>query len=152
MIFPEGYLRGLTVTRLQRHFPNLIHGQNFDFTSLKTDDYNCVAWATEIDDEWIQFPYDEQNNYDDSIRKYITYFTDLGFTETNDSRPEENVLKIALYGDKENNFTHVARLRSNGKWASKLGDWEDIEHDTLEVLSGPGYGHPVKLMEKIVIG
>ena len=66
MNFPEGYLSGLTITRLQRHFPNLILGQNFKFTSLKTDDYNCVAWSTEIDDEWIQFPYDEQNNYDEA--------------------------------------------------------------------------------------
>jgi hypothetical protein len=148
MNFPEGYLRGLTVTRLQRHFPNLVPGQNFEFTSLKTDDYNCVAWSTEIEDEWIDFPYDEQGNYDDNIDKYITYFKNLGFVEIKDSNPEDGVSKIAIYGDNENNFKHVARLLPNGKWTSKIGDWEDIQHDTLEALSGNSYGHPILLMQK----
>jgi hypothetical protein len=26
------------------------------------------------------------------------------------------------------------------KWSSKLGDWEDVEHTTLEALEGDFYG------------
>lgn len=32
--------------------------------------------------------------------------------------------------------THAARQLPSGAWTSKLGEWEDIEHDTLEALEG----------------
>lgn len=151
MDFPEGYQRALTDSRLKLKFPNLIHGKNFEFTSLKTDDYNCVAWASEIDDEWIEYPYDDYQNFDDSVHKYINHFLQLGFTKTDKQQHEEGILKIAIYTDQQQNFLHVARSLPNKRWTSKIGDWEDIEHNTLDVLSGEFYGSPQIIMQKAII-
>lgn len=55
--------------------------------------------------------------------------------------------KIALYA-KGNEFMHVARQSPNGKWSSKLGRLEDVEHDSLEVLEGDAYGYPKLFMRR----
>jgi hypothetical protein len=35
-----------------------------------------------------------------------------------------------------------------GKWTSKLGDWDDIEHDTLEALEAAFYGRVAQIMKR----
>jgi hypothetical protein len=54
---------------------------------------------------------------------------------------------VAFYG---NNllYTHAARQLSGGKWTSKLGKAEDIEHDTPDVVSGGLYGEVVAIMRR----
>ncbi len=53
---------------------------------------------------------------------------------------EGGVTKVAIYGDIDaDSWTHAARQLPNGKWTSKLGDFEDIEHDTPEGLVGSLY-------------
>ncbi len=140
MNVPENYSFDLTERRRQQYFPNLKFEQNFVFTSLKTDDYNCVAWSLKIDDEWIQ--------YDLNVEDYINHFSGCGFRFSENEHFVKGVEKIAIYADYKNQFTHVARQLDNGKWTSKLGDWEDIEHDTLDALSGDFYGKPFIIMEK----
>ncbi len=146
MIFQPGYIYSLNEHSIKKHFPNLTF-ESFKYTSEKTDDYNCAAWSIEIEDEWIQFR-DPKGMLDVSITTYINYFTNLGFSITNDKNFEEGVKKIAIYKNEQDEFKHVARLMSNGKWTSKIGDWEDIEHDTLEVLADRSYGKPCLIMEK----
>ncbi|MBC7553967.1 MAG: hypothetical protein H7257_08310 [Taibaiella sp.] len=136
----------LNQANIKRHFPNLVPEGNFKYTSPHTDEYNCVAWASAIADEWIQFIYDEKGNYDINVRRYINYFAEIGFAPIDNSQPEKNILKIAIYADKSNDFTHVARQLPSGKWTSKIGDWEDIEHDTLDDIAGGAYGKPVTIM------
>jgi hypothetical protein len=53
-----------------------------------------------------------------------------------------------IYADKDNCFTHVARQLYTGAWTSKIGEWEDIEHLTLEAVSGGLYGEPAIIMRK----
>src|ERR1035437_2064766 len=144
----EGYVFALDATKIKRYFPNLIQGKNFEFTSGQTDEYNCVAWATELTADWVQFIYDEIGNYDNNVQKYIKYFTELGFIKTENSQFVKDVQKIAIYANENKDFVHVARQLNNGKWTSKLGEWEDIEHTTLEVLAGDSYGNPYIIMEK----
>jgi hypothetical protein len=48
--------------------------------------------------------------------------------------------KICLYA-KNGKPTHAARQLSNGRWTSKLGPDEDVEHD-LSDLEGRRYGSP----------
>jgi hypothetical protein len=36
--------------------------------------------------------------------------------------------------------THAALQLESGDWTSKLGDFEDISHSTIEAVSGPVYG------------
>jgi hypothetical protein len=44
--------------------------------------------------------------------------------------------KVALHA-KHGCPTHIARQLPNGRWTSKLGRWEDIEHDEFD-LTGNG--------------
>jgi hypothetical protein len=45
-------------------------------------------------------------------------------------------------------YTHAARQLPNGKWTSKLGKGEDIEHDTPDDVSGGIYGEVVEIMRR----
>ncbi|HEX4644075.1 MAG TPA: hypothetical protein VH598_00545, partial [Verrucomicrobiae bacterium] len=40
----------------------------------------------------------------------------------------------------QNKITHAAIQTEDGKWRSKLGDFEDIEHNLLSSLEGTWYG------------
>jgi hypothetical protein len=58
---------------------------------------------------------------------------------------EHGVEKVAIYVDCDGVPTHAARQLADGTWTSKLGEWEDIQHDTLEAMEdredlGLGYG------------
>jgi hypothetical protein len=56
-------------------------------------------------------------------------------------------MKVAIYAS-GGELTHAARQLPDGQWTSKLGDLEDIEHDTLEALKCEEYGKPVLIMRK----
>lgn len=55
--------------------------------------------------------------------------------------------KVALYA-KSDLWQHASRQLPDGKWASKLGPDEDIEHDTPECLCGDSYGTIRCIMRK----
>lgn len=92
MTFPADYSQALNELQISRHFPNLKAGENFRFTSLKTEDYNCVAWVDSTTDDWVQF-YDENDRVITRVERYIEYFLSMGFIETDSSAFEDNVLK-----------------------------------------------------------
>ena len=59
--------------------------------------------------------------------------------------------KIAFYAAPDDTPTHVARQLPNGRWTSKLGSWEDIEHATERDVEGIGafrYGEARRFMRK----
>ncbi len=43
--------------------------------------------------------------------------------------------------------THAARQMTNGRWTSKLGAWEIIEHD-FDALEGAEYGQIVEILRR----
>ena len=49
---------------------------------------------------------------------------------------------------KNGRWTHAARLKPDGKWTSKLGIEEDIEHNTLESMEGDLYGFVIQILRK----
>lgn len=55
---------------------------------------------------------------------------------------------IALMVDGENDVVHAARRLENGHWTSKLGQWEDIEHDDLASIEGGEYGCVAAFLER----
>jgi hypothetical protein len=59
--------------------------------------------------------------------------------------------KVALYGNLYM-YTHAARQLVSGKWTSKLGALEDIEHDTLDDVAGGDYGEVVEIMKRPIQG
>ena len=163
MELPAGYTFAIGEEQLKSYWPNLKVNSNFDFTSLRTDiatpltpkNYNCVAWAIGVNDKWMDMPNYFQDYFDldpdtvdHSVDGYADVLTRYGFERCDDSNIENGFEKIAIYGDGERVFTHVCRQLANGKWTSKMGEWEDIEHSSLEALSGADYGTPQVFMRR----
>lgn len=132
-------------------FPNLT-SQNYEETSPATTLYNCIAWGVGNDARWW-WP-DPANAYywpqgvprEESIAAFELAFATMGYARCTNGTLEADVEKVAIYGilvGGEIYPTHAARQLPDGRWTSKLGTCEDIEHDTPEVLNGPAYGSTV---------
>ena len=80
--------------------------------------------------------------HDSLLDTYIRFFQDHGFEPADNGNLEPGIEKIALYSD-DGEFRHVARQLPNGRWTSKIGEQEDIRHDTPEELENdiPRYGY-----------
>ena len=123
--------------------------------SPETDDYNCIAWAAGDDKQWWEpdiwaiFYWPPGVPRQMTLDAFIKAYETLGFVRCQNCKLEDNIIKIALYVDAQGNPTHVARLLPNGKWTSKCGHLEDIEHELTE-LSGPplSYGNIACCMKK----
>jgi hypothetical protein len=77
-------------------------------------------------------------------------FRALGYEFCDKEVLELNFEKIALYSD----FfvcTHAARQLPSGKWTSRLGKAEDIEHDTPDVVAGGVYGEVAIIMKRPLV-
>lgn len=84
----------------------------------------------------------------ETIEAFIAAYSLFGYTpcETADWEPEYE--KLALYVDLQGTPTHAARQLPSGKWTSKLGQLEDIEHGTLEGLTGGLYGEVGQILKR----
>ena len=78
-----------------------------------------------------------------------------GYSVCADLNLEDGYEKVAFYfNDQEDEISHVSRQLSNGRWISKLGLDEDIEHNTLEALESdprrfpPAYGRIIQIMRR----
>ena len=133
------------------NFPNLTR-RNHGVTSDPTPDsgpeplYNCVAWAAGVNDVWW-WPDDPLCYWPPGIPSELTLaafvaaFETLGYETCDDGLLEVDVEKVVIYVDGNGFPTHVARQLITGRWTSKLGRWEDIEHTTELVLQGNGQFH-----------
>jgi hypothetical protein len=70
-----------------------------------------------------------------------------GFVECDGDRIEDGFEKIAIYSE-DGEYNHAARQPPGGRWASKLGREEDIEHDSLEALVGPEFATVTHYMKR----
>ncbi|MBI2767466.1 MAG: hypothetical protein HYX53_16345 [Chloroflexi bacterium] len=75
----------------------------------------------------------------DRLAAILTFLRRLKFELCDHFEFEEGYEKVAILLD-EHGPTHVALQLGDGSWTSKLGDWEDINHTTLDVLEGSRYG------------
>lgn len=139
---------------IERDFPNLVT-QGYKLTSPDTIDYNCVAWAAEDDETWW-WPDAQNQEYwppgvprEETLEAFQQAFETLGYKVCEDDTLETGFQKIAIYLNANKIPTHVARQLPDGKWTSKLGSDEDIEHNNLQGLTGnPGYGEVACFMKK----
>ena len=130
-----------------------ISSSNFKCSSDRTlhlphNGYNCIAWAAGKNDNWWwpiktpgafwPIPIDPINPV--TINAFIEAFKTEGYFPCSHSRYENGFEKVAIYVDGDNEPTHAARLLPNGWWTSKLGKYEDIEHETLSSIEGIHYG------------
>jgi hypothetical protein len=133
-------------------FPRLT-SSNYHVTSPANGDYNCIAWSAGDTEHWwqpnvfwpIQAP---PNEYGIAVLQQL--FTALGYEDcSRDVQSEPGFEKVALFGDSIF-YTHAARQLPTGKWTSKLGHAEDIEHDTPQDVAGGIYGDLVQVMKRAV--
>jgi hypothetical protein len=146
----------MAVARIEAAFPK-IRKEGYKITSVETPDYNCFAWVTDDKSKWwspvtnggYYWPADVPKNL--AVKSFITLYKREGNYEPCDNeRHEKGFEKIAIYADALGDVTHVAKQKPSGKWTSKLGDWEDLEHDTLAALEGNFYGNAVQILKRAV--
>lgn len=130
------------MVNIEALFPGLV-GTNYRITSSTDDVYNCIAWAAGSTTEWW-WPSDEPGVYwpvgvekSETIQAFQDVFTILGYSTCNSS--EIGFEKVAIFQNDDGCPTHAARQLPNGRWTSKLGKLEDIEHELL-ALAGIEYG------------
>ena len=123
-------------------------------TSPRTREYNCIAWAAGVTNEWwwpgspddywpIQAPQNE------SLGAFIVAFVSQGFVSCADGYLQEGFEKVAIYV-KDDEVQHMARQLPSGYWTSKIGKNIDIEHVDLEALEGPLYGSVAHFMRRAI--
>lgn len=141
--------------KLLADFPRL-NPDRYRITSPATKRYNCVAWAAgENTFWWWPNPYSywpRRVPRQEHVTAFVCAFETLGYTRCGDGTLEHEFEKIALFGKTCDSGvikpTHAARQLESGRWTSKLGRDEDIEHLCPEDLNGPGYGEVVQFMRR----
>jgi hypothetical protein len=135
-------------------FPNLTP-DSFTITSPATRLYNCIAWAAGKSDDWWWPAADSDFGFwpDEVERKptlgnFTKAYELLGFECCDDDQAESGIEKVAIYTDANGVPTHAARQLPSGRWTSKLGKLEDIEHATLDGVSGDIYGTATVIMKR----
>lgn len=136
--------------KLRRLFPQLF-GNDYRTVSPRTRRYNCLAWALGDTTAWWDagpggvWPSGVPD--DGSVNAAIRFFEHFGYAPVASADLEPGVLKIAVFGD-DQGYTHAAKQLPDGRWSSKLGKLQDIEHRTLDNLCGKEYGTVVQVMAK----
>jgi hypothetical protein len=132
----------------QDDFPDL-NSNNCTITSKATRQYNCLAWAAgEAIRRWEPDPFGIYY-WPPGIPRTLTVdafvlaYGTLGFKLCFDGSLEVGVEKLAIFTITRGTIlvpTHAALQLESGLWTSKLGDFEDISHTTVDALNGPVYG------------
>ena len=140
-------------TQIRKWFPNL-KPTDYKETSKKDDNYNCIGWALG-DKHRFWWPWGKPPYYwppglplDPTLNNFVAAFATVGYSPCDSFAPEEGFEKVVIYVNDQGRPTHAARMVENGRWTSKLGPEEDIEHKTLGGLSGQRYGHPKQALRR----
>ena len=139
--------RVLTMSPLEQLFSGL-RDSPYRVTSPRNHQYNCIAWAAGDDANWWwpkNAPDDAPRFWptgvprEETIAAFVAAFATLEFVACDNEDLESGFEKVALFVDDKSVPTHASRQLANGLWTSKLGGWEDIEHE-LHALTGEIYG------------
>jgi hypothetical protein len=129
-----------------------LHSEGYDAVSPQTWDYNCIAFAADIDTKWWWPDADGDAEWPIKRREvtldcFIEAYETLGYRKCRSPRQRRGFEKIAIYS-RHGEPTHAAKQLPDGRWKSKLGDWEDIEHNTLKAVEEYVYGKAVVFLER----
>jgi hypothetical protein len=132
-----------------------LRGTDYRVTSPSDRGYNCIAWAAADTREWW-WPIEVATSRgyywpagvarQENIEAFREALATLGYVACNDDRLEVGYEKIALFA-LQGAPKHAARQLPNGRWTSKLGEGQDIEH-ALHDLTGMVYGSVVLVMNR----
>jgi len=129
---------------LAEDFPNLIES-NHNITSDASAEYNCFSWAADETTRRWEPDQMEINYWPQGVARemrmeaFIEAYGTRGYSQCDSIKVEEGFEKIMLYAGEDGTPTHAAKQLPNGRWTSKLGNFEDIEHETPACLEGPLY-------------
>jgi hypothetical protein len=127
--------------------------------SAATRRYNCIAWSVGRSDRkwwpdrWGVGQWFPNVPRIETVAGFLLGYTSVGYAIAADGTLEAGIEKLALYakmgpaGDLIP--THAAYQLDNGRWTSKLGDFEDIEHFQTGTLDGPQYGSVILYLQRI---
>jgi hypothetical protein len=153
--FPDDYELLTSIQRLELEIPALKGGNGYRDTSEETIVYNCLSWALGI--TWTRydpiprcagyywFPGIPRKWDEPTLR---TVFENHNFRVAQDYELEPGYEKVVFYIDETGIPRHFARQLPSGRWTSKIGDLNDIEHDTLDLIIVPQYGKPGLVMKR----
>jgi hypothetical protein len=127
----------------------------YRITSSIDTQYNCVAWALGFTQKWWWPESDEDDTSFwpaavpnvANVNAFEALFQWMGYSPTSDEGHRPWIDKLALFVDSEGEPSHVARQLPNGKWTTKLGELEDIEHE-LRALEGSEYGTVIRIYQR----
>lgn len=129
-------------------FPNL-SVSGYRITSPVSLEYNCVAWALGITNQW----WSHDRIWLDSVPRspetsaLTQLFEAFGYSVCDSPDSEPGYDKVALYA-RDGEWQHAARQLENGQWTSKLGPFEDITHPSPEDVAGELYGDVYCIMRR----
>jgi hypothetical protein len=142
--------------------------EGYEVSSIETWKYNCIAFAAGDEEHWwwpIRGHWPEGVKRELAIPRFIEayetkdyrvckrcsgwayFFRLITFRDTGPHILEHKYEKIAIFvlnGEP----THAAIQLSDGRWKSKLGPWEDIEHNTIKAVEDHIYGKAVVFMSR----
>lgn len=120
--------------------------------------YNCIAYAAGDESQWWEpyvIPPKEPGLYwppgatpDNTVEAWSEALGTVGYLPCLDSQLEPDTEKAAIFTNAQGVPTHVAKQATDGRWLSKMGDLEDIQHSTLEALEGPFYGRATVFLRR----
>jgi hypothetical protein len=84
---------------------------------------------------------------EETVAALVTAFAALGYVPCEAEELEPGWEKVALFADAAGLPAHAARQLPSGRWTSKLGRLEDIEHN-LRDLEGQDYGQVVQVLKR----
>lgn len=134
---------------LDSEFP-IAAKEGYDVTSCATKTYNCIGWALGDDsNNWGPvLGYKWRGEYTLAARSLVALFESEGYERCNSSRLERGYEKVALYADADGDWRHAAKQLATGRWTSKIGECDDIEHKRPESLESDIYGRVHCLMRR----
>ena len=138
---------------LEDVFPGL-RGQPYQSKSARDRTYNCIAFAAGDKRNWWWPDLAEEDSWPVGVARVATVaafrdaFVTFGYMVCDHDQLEPGFEKIALFA-LTGAPKHAARQLPNGRWISKLGRSEDIEH-ALQDLTGTTYGSVVLVMKRPV--
>lgn len=127
--------------------------EGYDTVSPATWTYNCIAFAGDITNGWWWPDSNGEGFWPDGITRettipcFIKAYETLGYKVCASPSLEPNFEKIAIYAER-GEPTHAAKQLPDGRWKSKLGPWEDIEHNTTKAVEEYLYGKVVVYLRR----
>jgi hypothetical protein len=111
--------------------------------------YNCIAYAAGDQSNWWWPSPDDfwpaSSPREVTVDAFVQAYGTCGYVQCDNGSVEADFEKVALYGKPlfaggAMAPTHAAKQLSDGRWASKLGRYEDVEHATIEAVNCASYG------------